>query len=128
MDFQFERFTDVEASYVARVTVRQTGQFGFNSGAKNRFGLADYDYSILYFDPDKRVVGIELLREMCDDSIQIKKSDANTYIPSRNFCEKYGIDYSESHRYELKQDPKSGVLYFELDKELKARKKKAAPT
>ena len=127
MEFQFERFDDVGTSYAARVTVRQTGQFGFNSGAKNRFEIADYDYSILYFDSHNRVVGIELVRERCKDAIQIRKSDTNTYIPSRNFCEKYGIDYSESHRYELKQDPKSGLLYFELDKELKARKEKAAP-
>ena len=127
MELKFERFSGVGESFAARVTIRQTGQFGFNSGAKNRFRIADYDYCVLYYDSINRAVGIELVRDRCEGAIEIRKSDANTYIPSRNFCEKYGIDYSESQRFELKQDPDTGYLYFELDKELKGRKKKAAP-
>jgi len=127
MEFKFERFSDVGESFAARVTIRQTGQFGFNAGAKNRFRIADYDYCVLYYDSSNRAVGIQLVSEECKDAIGIRKSDANTYIPSRNFCEKYAIDYSISQRFELKQDPNSGYLYFELDKELKGKKKQAAP-
>ena len=117
MSFEFEKFTDTGTSYSARATIRRTGQIGFNSGAVNRYGIHDYAYAILYFDTKRRVVGIGLETGKSEGAIEIRKSNTNTYIRARNFCDRYGMDYTESHRYELKQDPESKFLYFELDEE-----------
>jgi hypothetical protein len=117
MKFKFEKFTDTDTSFAARVTIRRTGQIGFNTGAINSFGVRDAEYCILYFDPENRVVGMELTKEKCEGAIQIKKSDANTYVRAKNFCDRYTIDYSKSHRYELKRESATGFLYFELDRE-----------
>jgi hypothetical protein len=117
MKFNFEKFTETDTSFAAKVTIRRTGQMGFNTGAINSFRVRDSDFCILYFDPKNRVVGMELVKESCEGAIQIKKSDANTYVRAKNFCDRYAIDYVKSHRYELKKDSGTGFLYFELDQE-----------
>lgn len=115
MKFQFEKFTQTDASFAARATIRQrTGQIGFNAGAMNRFSLADFPYAVLYFDTENRVVGVEPCAEKVEGAIEIKHRPSNTYITAKNFLDKYGINYDESHRHELKRDDESGFLYFEL--------------
>jgi hypothetical protein len=118
MPFNFERFTDTESSYAARITIRQTGQFGFNTGALNRFKIKDYSSGVLYYDAGNRVVGIELSATNQQDALEIKKGETNTFLRAKNFCDKYSIDYSKSRRYELRKDEESGFLYFDLQKEL----------
>ena len=121
MAFQFLKFTDVDASFVARVTVRQrTGQLGFNRGAINRFRVHDFNYAVLYFDAQARVVGIELVNDPVEGAVDIKKSQANTYVRAKNFLDCWDIDYATSHSHELKKDAASGLLYFQLDKVVEA--------
>ncbi|QDT82281.1 hypothetical protein Mal35_57740 [Gimesia maris] len=116
MGFNFQKFTEVDESFAARVTVRQkTGQIGFNGGAVNRYSISKYDYIVLYFDPDKRVVGLGLEHEKTVGVISINHKKGNTYVRAKNFLDKYGIDYEESHRHELKKDDESGILYFCLN-------------
>jgi len=116
MKFSFERFTETDTTFSARVTIRRTGQIGFNAGAINSFRVKDYDFCVLYFDAKHKVVGMELTKEALEGSIRIKKSDTNTYVRAKNFCDRFGIDYSKSQRYELRKDPETGFLYFELEK------------
>lgn len=116
MNFNFQRFTDTEASFAARITVRQTGQLGFNVGAINRYKIREYRYAILYFDPENRVVGLELTNDReSPGAIEIKQSDSNTYIRAKNFCDRFGIEYETMSRHELKRDSESKYLYFVLD-------------
>lgn len=115
MGFAWVPFTETDTSFAARVTIRQTGQFGFTSGAINRHGIGDYTYAILYFDEQRRAIGIELTNEQKPGAIPIKKSPSNTYIRGKNFCDRYGIDYSKAYRFNLSEDKESGFLYFVLD-------------
>ncbi len=113
MKFKFEKFVETDSSFAAKVTIRQrTGQIGFNSGAINRFKVNNYKYVILYFDPSERVVGMQLVMSEEPGSIRISKKQSNTYVTAKNFLDKYGVDYSHSHRHDLEQDPESGFLYF----------------
>ena len=128
MAFNFEKFTDTKASFAAKITIRKTGQLGLNAGALNSFRIKDYNYAVLYFDPDKRAVGIELTNENVPGAIEIKKSETNTFIRARNFCDRYGIDYSDSKSYRLLKDNESGYLYFCLtDAEPNAERGETAP-
>lgn len=118
VQFNFEKFVDTDKSFSARVTIRQkTGQFGFNTGAVNRFKIHDFQYGILYFDNSERVVGIELTNEKAPGTIEIKSGSTNTYIRAKNFCDKYSIKYSSSHSYELKRMESSPILFFEIQGE-----------
>src|SRR5271166_2866201 len=119
MAFEFIKFTEVDSSFAARVTIRQTGQIGFNSGAINRFGIKEKAFVVLYFDQRNRAVGLELTNDRCEGAIEIKKSESNTFLRGKNFCDRFGIDYQRARRYELLQDDGTGILYFELNRELK---------
>ena len=113
MKFTFEKFVEIDSSFAAKVTIRQrTGQIGFNSGAINRFKVNNFKYAILYFAPSERVVGIQLVTFEEPGSIRISTKKSNTYVAAKNFLDKYGIDYSQSHRHDLEQDTESGFLYF----------------
>jgi hypothetical protein len=115
--FKFEKFVDTDKSFSARVTIRQrTGQFGFNAGAINLHKVRDFKFAVLYFDRESQVVGIGLTNEIETGAIEIKQAASNTYVRAKNFCDKYGIDYSESHAHELKKQEESGLLYIELER------------
>lgn len=113
MKFNFEKFVETNSSFAAKVTIRQrTGQIGFNLGAVNRFKIHEYKYAILYFAPSERVVGLQLVNEEEPGSIRISTKKSNTFVTAKNFFDKYGVDYSQSHRHDLEQDPESGLLFF----------------
>jgi len=120
MQFQFEKFTATDTSFDARVTIRRTGQIGFNTGAINSYGLKDYSFVILYFDRQERAVGIQLTNEHAPGAIVLKKSDSNTYVRAKNFCDRYEIGYSKSRKFALRKDTETGFLYFRLDEENQA--------
>jgi hypothetical protein len=119
MGFRFEKFTDINKSFAARVTIRQrTGQIGFNQGAINRFALDKYRFAVLYYDCDSRVIGIQPVAEATEGAIEIKRrpteNPTNTYISAKNFLDKYAVEYRASHGHELKLDESTGFLYLEL--------------
>lgn len=120
MAFEFVRFTETDTPFAARVTIRRTGQIGFNTGALNRFQIKNANYAVLYFDAKSQAVGIELTDQVVPGAIEIKKSPANTYLRSKNFCDRFGIEYASSRRFELKKDLESNLLYFELGRELES--------
>ena len=126
MGFNFERFTETSTSFDAKVTIRTTGQLGFNAGAINKYGIGKYSYAALYFDRQEAVVGIELLDQPSEGTIGLRKSDVNTYVPAKNFCDRYGIAYKKAMRYALERDQSSGLLIFRLDEPLNKREKAAA--
>jgi len=123
MGFSFEKFTETETSFDARVTIRRTGQIGFNAGAKNSYNIGDYEFVVLYFDREKRAVGLELTNEQVPGAITRKKSAANTYVRAKNFCDRYQMDYSESRKFALRKDAETGYLYFCLDEAQNEREK-----
>jgi hypothetical protein len=115
MPFNFEKFSDTESSFNARVSIRRTGQFGFNSGAANKYRLNDFPFVVLYFDSTKRAIGLEFQMEKVPGAVELNRNPSNIFIRSKNFCDRYGIDYAEASRYPLRRDDGTGFLYFELE-------------
>ena len=118
MAFNFVKFTDPDSSFAARITIRQTGQFGFNAGAINRYKINEFAFCVLFFDEEQKVIGLQLVKEQAEGAIEIKKSESNTFVRGKSFCDRYEIDYCASHRFELRCEKDTGMLYFELEKEL----------
>lgn len=114
MRFSFEKFTDPDSSYDAKVSIRRTGQFGFNSGSVNKFRLSDYPFAVLYYDSAHRVVGIELRMEKCEGALELNRAPSNFFIRAKNFCDRFGLDYAKASRYPLRRDDESGFLFFEI--------------
>lgn len=116
MNFNWVPFTQTNETFAARITVRQTGQFGFTRGALNSYAIKESEFAYLFFDPDRRAVGIKLSTEKGPGAIQInKKNDSNVHIRAKNFCDKHEISLEKARRYDLKEDKASKILYFLLD-------------
>ena len=121
--FKFEKFTETDSSFSSKVTIRQrTGQIGFNSGSVNRFHVDQFRFAVLYFDSENQVIGVELTNTEQMGAIEIKKRTSNTYISGKNFLDKYGIDYSESHKYPLEKEEGEEMLFVDLRAEEDAGK------
>jgi len=114
MRFNFKKFSDPDSSYDAKISIRRTGQFGFNAGAVNKYNLDEYPFVALYYDAAQRVVGIELLKERENGAIELNRNPSNYFVRAKNFCDRFGIDYSHAARYSLYRDDESGFLYFQL--------------
>jgi hypothetical protein len=116
MPFAFEKFVDTDRSFLARVSIRQNGQIGFNSGAVNLYELGKYKFVVMYYDRISHVIGILPTIEKVEGAIELASGTSNTFIRARNFLEKYSISYSEPRRFVLRIEHESGILYFETEK------------
>lgn len=115
--FEFERFTEVNKSFSARITIRQNGQIGFNGGARNQYGVASHRFAVLFFDRNSKAVGILLTdNEQEPGALRITSTKQNTFIAGRPFLELYGISYEKSRRFRLEK--RGDLLVFELEKPL----------
>lgn len=59
----FVRFTEVNKSFVARVSISPRGMLNFTDGARKRYHLDSYDFYVLYYDNDARIIGVELTKD-----------------------------------------------------------------
>ena len=117
--FNFERFTDVNKSFSARVTIRRNGQLGFNEGAKNQFKIGEWTHAVLFFDGENGAIGLMLTNDASEaGAIKITNTNQNTFIPAKGFLDRYGISYVESQRFCLEKHQE--MLVFELGEPLRA--------
>lgn len=118
MSFNFEKFTDPDSPYDAKVSIRRTGQFGFNSGAVNKYRLKEYASVVLYYDAKRSAVGIEPRKDNeCEGALDLNLNPANCFVRAKNFCDRFGIEYDRARRFSLKKDDESRFLYFEIGEE-----------
>ena len=113
-NFNFEKFSDPESPYEAKISIRRTGQFGFNAGAVNKYKLSECPFVVLYYDVQQRVIGIELKHEKCESALELNMAPSNVFISAKNFCDRFGLNYSGASRFPLKKDSESGFLFFEI--------------
>ena len=123
-EFQFERFTDTGKSFAARVAIRQNGQLGLNEGARNQFSLQDRSHAILFYDRGAQVVGMRFTNNDSEEgAIPLRVSDKNSFIPAKQFLEKYGIEYrTGARRFALQKHGE--IVYFRLGDQLSGSNRK----
>lgn len=101
----FERFTQIGRGYKPKVSITKSGQIGFNQGAVKHFNLSNFEFAILYFDKDNHRIGIELTNDDSEAGVcKLRKRASGADISARSFFGYYGIDYTDSNRYDAKWD------------------------
>lgn len=98
----FERF---EASRMTRlaepaVSILKTGGFGFNQAFCMRF-LSGHDYVQLYFDKDRKIIGLKPVQEGEEDAIKIRKvtGGKSATIAARPFFTYFNIKHEKTRSY-----------------------------
>lgn len=112
----FEKFTKTGQRFKPKVSIWSRGQIGISQGALERFKLHDYNYVILFYDRDNKIIGFKFTNEESEDGA-IKLSVRNTggVISGRAFLEYYGIDYSKTKQYDMIYDEGNELYVISLD-------------
>lgn len=111
----FIKFTERGKSYAAKATISKAGMLSFSDGAKRRYRMGDYQYCVLYYDPDTKRIGIELTNNTeAEGARKIRHRDTGCDVSAKAFLEYFNIGYRKTTRFELERDEDSGMLVINL--------------
>ena len=114
----FQRFSQVGQIFKARASISTFGMLSFSSGARQRFDMdeAKYKFGALFFDPDTRTIGVQLLAE--DDGqgvVNLRYRDKGLDLAVKSFLEYYNIMPKTTSLYEIDKDEHTGMILIKLD-------------
>ena len=113
----FEKFTQTGQRFKPKLSIwGKGGQIGFNQGAVKRFNFATYRYAILFFDREKKRIGIKFTNDEKEEGIikfNIRKTGG--VIPGKSFMDYYGIDYSKTKNYDVVFDDENQLYIVDLE-------------
>jgi len=111
----FERFTETARSYKAKISIRSNGTVGLNGGAVNRFGLDRYEWAVLYFDKQNKLVGIKpVANEKEEGAHKINKGKTGAWIAARRFLDYYEIAPAKTKRFDAAWDEKEKMIVVQI--------------
>ena len=111
----FEKFIETARSYRAKVSIRANGTMGLNSGAVQKFDLAQYDYAILFYDRDRKLIGIKPVRGKGEEGVQrINKGKTGAWIAARRFLDYYELSTEETNRYDALWDEQERMIVVKI--------------
>lgn len=111
----FERFTDVGRVFRPRASIRTNGQLGFNHGTIVRYGMDKFTHAILYYDAEKKRIGIGLTNNAEEPGAsRLIIRSGNGAISARSFLEYYGLTPPKTKQYDIGRDAESGLLVMNL--------------
>lgn len=113
----FEKFTQTARSYRAKVSIRPNGTLGFNSGAVQKFGLEKTNFALLYYDRDRRWIGIQPVSSDTEEGVQkINRGKTGAWMAARRFLDYYGLSTDRKSRYDAVWDEKEKMIVVNLNK------------
>ena len=111
----FERFTRVGRAYKPKLSITRSGLIGLNNGSINRFKLKDYDYVVLYYDKEFDKIGVQPTNNKDEEGVcKLRHRNSGADVSARSFFDYYGIDYSETKRYDIDWDEENNMMVASL--------------
>lgn len=112
----FVKFTEVNKSFVARVSISPRGMLNFTDGARKRYSLDFYDFCVLYYDRDAQIIGVQLVAdEHTDGAIKIRKRITGADVGIKNFLDFFGIAPKKTSMYEIEQGETKDWINIKLN-------------
>jgi len=98
----FEAFTEVGKSFRPKISIRKSGQVGFNTGAIERFGLEQYDNVVMLYNKEEGKIAFRFVdNDNEPGAMKFMKRKGNYFISARSFMEKYNISYKKSISFDV---------------------------
>jgi len=111
----FIKFTDSGRSFAPKATISAHGALSFNEGACTRFQIKDFEAIVLYYDPDRSLIGVELTTDkQADGSRQLRKRHMGADISAKPFLDRWDIFPSQTTMYPITTDEETGLLVIDL--------------
>ena len=87
----FVKFTKVGRSFATKVSLSPRGMLSFNDGARHKHEIDKYSYSVLYYDKERSVIGVELTNDKdAEGALKIRFRKTGADLGVKSF-----IDYFE---------------------------------
>lgn len=109
----FETFTEVGKSFRPKISIRKSGQVGFNTGAIERFGLERYDNVVMLYNMEEGKIAFRFVENDKEPgAMKFMKRKGNYFISARSFMEKYNISYEKSISFDVEwiENPKIAII------------------
>ncbi len=110
----FQRFIETARSYRPKVSVRSNGTLGFNSGAVVKFSLKSYKYAILFYDEERKMVGVKPTKSEEEGTHGLNCGKTGAWISARRFLDYFGIATQATKRCDASWDEKEKMIVFQL--------------
>lgn len=114
---QFEGKIGRGSSVLPMLTVGRSGILGMNKAATQRYGLQQYKYAGLYYDPENKMIGVKPTNDEAEANCTMRDRQSGMDVSAKAFLERFGIDYSTTRRYELLREEQSGMLVAQITNE-----------
>ena len=82
----FEKFIKSGRDSSPKITIRKNGQISFNAAFNRKHGVDNSKYAVLYFDQEKKRIGIQLTNDENEEGkIKIQKGKNFTTVSAKAF-------------------------------------------
>jgi len=101
----FERFTAKGRISAPTLSIRSNGQIAFNKKAVDENELMNYRYAVLFFDPERKAIGIKPTNDDMETGkrrLAVKKGTA--FISAHSFLSFYGLNRKKSEKFPLTRE------------------------
>jgi hypothetical protein len=114
----FEKFTKTGARIgTPKISIWSSGQIGLNQGAIKRYELDNYRYVILFYDKDNKKIGIKFINDKNEEGAIkiIFRKVGGLSFSGVSFLHYYGIDFSNTRKFDLEHDEKNDLYVFSME-------------
>jgi hypothetical protein len=118
----FQRFTESGKGYRPKISLRPSGTIGINDSALKKFGLSDYEFVALYFDPETNKIAIGGTKENEPGSQKLNKGHRGASISAKRFLDFHDIRVARVTHFECHIDIEQSLVI--LDKEIERPRSK----
>lgn len=97
------------------VTITAAGAIALNKACFDKY-IGDKYYANLYFDKDKRLVGVKAADKEGDNTFKITRAGnkSSGSIAGRSFLNRLEIDFSKSMKFTPEWNEKESMLIFKI--------------
>ena len=96
------------------VSIRKNGQIAFNSKSVQSFEVRNYSYAFLYYDKDKKIIGIELGNNKGRGARKITMLGGTALISGSAFLKHFNIDIQKAKKFEPDYDAGKKMIMLKL--------------
>ncbi len=93
----FKKFTLPARSCAPKISLRKTGQIGFNAAFYEKYKLINFNYVSLYYSQRLNEVAIKFYGTLDDGAThKMTKNISNWFVSGKSFLDFNNIDYSSN--------------------------------
>jgi len=111
----FEKFVPPRRQKSPQVSIKKTGTISFDKAYAASIGLGDATHVVLFFDPQKKLVGVKRAKDPREDgAVKLSHRQRVSSVRARSFFEHYGISLEATRRFPVRQDEGERMAVIEM--------------